>query len=254
MSTRLCLSSPLVAISLHACMCTVYMFTCAWAYAHEGPRLILRLFLDCSSTLLFWGRTSFLVSLGSLHWEPRLKLQVSHSHSNPAGICVSPRNLNSSLLICAPSASTTQPCLQLCLTVLSQCSMSTVPSGPYSVASPQLFLQPCSWSLQLSRALSHLSSWPSWCSRTLSKPFSGMWCHSLSLSLVPSLITATLCPATIQIVEHSSTSLTNLFLLSYSLCWTNCLLCGFNQMFPSTKLIWLNAPALCLHERDLESR
>lgn len=141
MSTRLCLSSPLVAISLHACMCTVYMFTCAWAYAHEGPRLILRLFLDCSSTLLFWGRTSFLVSLGSLLCEPRLKLQVSHSYSNPAGICVSPRNLNSSLLICAPSASTTQPCLQLRLTVLSQCSMSTVPSGPYSpTVSPTLFM------------------------------------------------------------------------------------------------------------------
>lgn len=103
-------------------------------------------------------------------------------------------------------------------------------------------------------SLSHLSSWPSWCSRTLSKPFSGMWCHSLSLSLIPSLITATLCPATIQIADHSSTSLTNLFLLSYSLCWKNCLLCGFNQIFPSTKLIWLNAPALWLHERDLESR
>lgn len=147
MSTRLCLSSPLVAISLHACMCTVYMFTCAWAYAHEGPRLILRLFLDCSSTLLFWGRTSFLVSLGSLLCEPRLKLQVSHSYSNPAGICVSPRNLNSSLLICSPSASTTQPCLQLRLTVLSQCSMSTVPLD----LTPQLFLQPCSWSLHLSR-------------------------------------------------------------------------------------------------------
>lgn len=36
---------------------------------------------------------------------------------------------------------------------------------PYSVASPQLFLWPCSWPLHIYQgSLSHLSSWSSWCS------------------------------------------------------------------------------------------
>lgn len=98
----------------------------------------------------------------------------------PASICVGPGNLNSSLLICAPSALATQPCLQLCFSALSQCSMATAPSGLCSVASPHCFSN-------LARD-HYIYQGSSWCSRTLLKPFFSLSC-SLVLSLChPSLL------------------------------------------------------------------